>query len=213
MAQFAVAHVDAIPVLDPDDERPVRGVRLHFGITSFGAAAWTGASAGDRIINEHTEETDEELYVVTSGHAVFELDGERHDAPAGTLVYAAPAVKRTAFAEEPNTTVLAIGAAPGQAFDPIGWEVWYPLRTKYAGGDYEPVIEGLRELMATYPDYAILPYNLACVESLTGRKTDALEHLRAAFALSPDRFRDLAKQDTDLDAIRDEPGFAEIVGG
>ena len=44
---------------------PWRPVRHHFGITSFGINAWTGREAGDRIINEHDEEgEDEELYFV-----------------------------------------------------------------------------------------------------------------------------------------------------
>ena len=51
--------------------------------------AWTGREAGDRIINEHDEEgEDEELYLVHSGRARFELDGEPVDAPAGTFVFA-----------------------------------------------------------------------------------------------------------------------------
>ena len=59
---------------------------------------------GDRLINEHdkSQEHDlqEELYLVQRGRATFELDGKRVDAPAGTLVFARPAVKQgTAFAE------------------------------------------------------------------------------------------------------------------
>jgi hypothetical protein len=72
-----------------DGREPWRPVRHHFGITSFGINAWTGREAGDRIINEHDEEgEDEELYFVQSGRARFELDGERVDAPAGTFVFA-----------------------------------------------------------------------------------------------------------------------------
>jgi tetratricopeptide (TPR) repeat protein len=212
MAHASLSHIDDIPALDADDERPVRGVRQHFGITSFGAASYTGVGVGDRIISEHTEAEDEELYVVASGRARFELDGEQHDAPAGTLVYAPPAAKRTAFAEEPNTTVLVVGARPGKAFTPIGWEIWYPLRNLYTAGEYDTVAARLRELIDANPGYGILHFNLACVESLRGQKAAALEHLRTAFELNGDQFRGLAKVDTDLDAIRDEPGFADIVG-
>ena len=75
---------------------------------SFGVNTWTGKSAGDRIINEHDEADEhEELYLVQQGRATFELDGERVDAPAGTMVFARPGVKRTAFAEEPGTTIVA----------------------------------------------------------------------------------------------------------
>jgi hypothetical protein len=54
-------------------------------------------------------------------------------------------------------------------------------------------------------------YNLACCESLDGRTTDAIEHLRLAIERS-ERDRDLAKKDSDFDPIRDEPAFKELVG-
>jgi hypothetical protein len=41
-----------------------------------------------------------------------------------TLVFAPPGVKRMAFAEEPETTVLAFGGTPGKAYEPDGWELW-----------------------------------------------------------------------------------------
>ena len=61
------------------------------------------------------------------------------------------------------------------------------------------------------PQYALVLFNLACCESLTGRTEDALDHLRAALELS-DRFREYAAGDSDLDAIRDEPAFKELMG-
>ena len=113
MSEYAVARLEEIGEIS-DGREPWRPVRHHFGITSFGINAWTGREAGDRIINEHDEEgEDEELYFVQSGLARFELEGERVDAPAGTFVFARPGVKRTAFAEEPGTTILAVGATPG----------------------------------------------------------------------------------------------------
>src|SRR5215208_5108472 len=98
---YATAHLDDIDELD-DGRSPMRPIRHHFGITSFGINAWTGHNPGDRIINEHDEADDanEELYLVTQGRAIFELDGERVQAAAGTFVFVEPRVKRTAFAEE-----------------------------------------------------------------------------------------------------------------
>src|SRR5712691_10662225 len=110
MSGYAVAHLDEIDELD-DGRCPYRPVRHHFGITAFGVNAWTAHTAGDRIINEHDEsepDSDEELYLVQQGRAVFELDGERVVAPAGTFLFAGPGVKRTAFAEEPETTIIAL---------------------------------------------------------------------------------------------------------
>jgi hypothetical protein len=211
MSKYAVAHLDEIEELD--DGR-LRAVRHHFGITAFGVTAWTGHAAGDRIINEHEEDepdANEELYVVLRGHAVFELDDDRVDAPAGTFVFAPPGVKRTAFAEEPETTILALGATPGKAYEPVGWELWSPLNSLYRKGEYAEVADRARELAEANPQYPILFYNLACCESLAGRMADALDHLKRAIDMS-ERAREYAKGDSDFDPIRDEPAFKELIG-
>ena len=211
---YQVAHLDDIEELN-DGRCPYRPVRHHFGITSFGMTAWTGRDAGDRILNEHDEadvaDQSEELYLVQAGRAVFELDGERVDAPVGTFVFAPPGVKRTAFAEEAGTTIVALGATPGKVYEPDGWELWELHLPLYEKGEYAEVADRLRDVVEANPQYALLNYNLACLESLTGRTDDALEHLRRSIEMS-ERFRDYAKGDSDLDAIRNEPAFEELVG-
>jgi tetratricopeptide (TPR) repeat protein len=218
MSGYAVAHVNDIPEVN-DGRIPMRPVRHHLGIASFGINAWTGRNAGDRIINEHDEadrvpedpESPEELYLVLQGRAVFELDGERQDAPTGTFVFVRPGVKRTAFAEEPDTTIVSVGATPGRAYEPVGWELWSPIRPLYEAGKHAEVVECLREVVAANPQYGLLFYNLACCESLTGQTADALVHLRRSLELS-EQLREFARTDSDLDPIRDEPAFKEMVG-
>jgi tetratricopeptide (TPR) repeat protein len=210
MTGYAVAQLDEIDVLD-DGRQPYRPVRHHFGITGFGTTAWTAREAGDRILNEHEEdEGNEELYVVLRGRAVFELDGERQDAPAGTLVFVRPEVKRTAFAEEAGTTILAVGGVQGKPFEAVGWELWAPLRPLYEAGEYAEAADRGLELAEANPQYALLWYNLACCESLAGRKTEALEHLRRAID-QWEQFRAYAKDDSDFDAVREEPAFKELI--
>jgi mannose-6-phosphate isomerase-like protein (cupin superfamily) len=212
MSGYAVAHLDEIEEMD-DGREPWRPVRHHFGITSFGVNTWTGRDAGDRIINEHDEsDENEELYVVLHGRAVFELDGEQVDAPAGTLVFAHPGVKRTAFAEEPEMTIIALGGTPGLAYEPDGWELWAPLRPLYEKGEYAEAADRARVLVEAHPQYPELFYNLACCESLAGRTTDAIDHLRRAIDMS-ERSRAFAKDDSDLDPIRDDPAFKELISG
>jgi hypothetical protein len=46
--------------------------------------AWTAPTAGAVVIAEHDEDdpsADQELFLVLRGHAVFEVDGDRVDAP------------------------------------------------------------------------------------------------------------------------------------
>jgi len=210
MSEYAVARIEEIDELS-DGRCPFRPVRKHFGIMSFGVNTWTGKSPGDRIINEHDEaDEDEELYLVQQGRATFELEGERVDAPAGTMVFARPGVRRTAFAEEPGTTIVAIGGRPGEAYEPSGFEVWLPINALYEAGKYAEAADRGRELIEQNPGYAGLFYNVACCESLAGRTADAIEHLARAIELS-ERFRGFAAGDSDFDPIREQPAFKELV--
>jgi quercetin dioxygenase-like cupin family protein len=210
MADYAVSRLEEIEVLD-DGRLPWRPVRHHFGITAFGATAWT-AGAGERLINEHDEADggQEELYLVLSGRAVFELDGERRDAPSGTFVFAKPGVTRTAVAEEAGTTVVVIGATPGKPYEDIGWELWAHVRPLYDGGDYGAAADAALEVAEANPSYPGIWYNLACCESLAGRADEAIEHLRRAVGMS-EELTELARGDSDFDPIRGRPEFSELV--
>ena len=211
MSGYTVAHLDEIDEIT-DGRCPWRPIRHHLGIMSFGVNAWTAREAGDRIINEHDEADDnEELYIVQRGRATFDFDGERLDAPTGTLVFARPGIKRTAFAEEPGTTIIALGGTPGEAYQPDGWEIWAPLNPLYEAGEYAEAADRGRELVEAHPEYAGVLYNLACCESLAGRPADAIKHLRLAIDRA-ERSRAHAKGDSDFDPIRDEPEFKELVG-
>lgn len=105
-------------------------VRRHFDVQSFGVNGATG-NAGDVVISEHDERDDteygteghEELFAVLHGHAIFTVDGNDVDAPAGTLVFVRdPALKRSARATADGTEILAVGARPGAAFAVSRWE-------------------------------------------------------------------------------------------
>ena len=210
MSHYKVAHVDEIEGIDYREDSFMRPVREHFGITAFGTNAWRGENVGDRLVPSHEEDPgNEELYVVLRGRARFEIDGETVDAPAGTLVFCAPEANRTSFAEEPGTAVLAVGSTVGQPYHGGGWEVWAPFHPQYEAGDYDAVVDRARETVEA-SGYASPLYNLACCEALAGRNEDAIGHLRIAFERRPS-LRDFAKEDTDLDPIREEPDFRELV--
>ena len=229
MSVYSVANLDDIDEAG-EGRCPWRPVRHHFGITSFGVTTWTGRESGDRIIDEDDEmerepghlrperledDATEDLYLVHRGQARFELDGEPVDAPAGTFVFVPPGVRRTAFAEEPGTTIVLVGGVPGKAYEPVGWEVWRPLHPLYESGQYAEVIaRGRDEIVAAqYPEPL---YNLACCESLTGHASDAIEHLGMALNRTEqyrERLRWLAANDSDFDPVRDEPAFKELIGG
>jgi hypothetical protein len=216
MSSYQAAHFSEIPVMD-DGRCPLRPVRHHFGITTFGITTWTAAAAGDRLINEHDEtEVDiEELYLVLQGRARFELDGEPLEAPPGTFVYVAPAVKRTAFALEAGTTVVAMGGgASGQPYVVQGWEIWGPMMRLFEAGEHARAADWATERLESGELEATgsVLYNLACAESLAGRPEEALGHLGRAIE-ADEQLRTLASKDSDFDPIRDRPEFGALLGG
>ena len=207
---YRVATVDDLQDIAYRQDTHMRPVRHQLGITAFGTNAWTAAEEGDRLMPEHAEdEGNEEVYVVLRGRARFEIDGDTVDAPVGTLVFVRPEGTRTAFAEEAGTTVLAVGSKVGEPYEVGGWEVWAEFHPAYEAGDYDTVIERARETVEA-SGYASPLYNLACCEALAGRTDDSIGHLRVAFERRPS-LRDLAKEDTDLDPLRDVPAFRELV--
>jgi mannose-6-phosphate isomerase-like protein (cupin superfamily) len=211
MATWTTAQYQDIDEIT-DGRVPWRPVRFHFGIESFGLNVFTGKEAGDRLLNEHDETDDgnEEVYFVHSGRARFELDGKTVDAAPGTFVYAKPEATRTAFAEEPNTVLVAMGGVPGKAYETHGWEIWAPLQPLYQAGEYEQVADRLGSDLTLDSPWPMLHYNAACIYSLTERKQQALDHLRRAMELAPDNIPGYAENDDDLANVRDEPVFKEL---
>ena len=178
-----------------------RPIRRTLGISAFGVNAYT-AGPGEDVVEKHTESQlrHEELYVVVAGHARFQLDGEPFDAPAGTLVYVRdPDVQRHAVAEEPGTTVLAIGGNPGK-HEVSAWEYFFPAYSEAGSGKYDQAIAGLHEGLREKPDHPALYYHLACIECRAGRPEEAAEHLARAVELDP-KLAQWAAEDEDLAAI------------
>ena len=129
-----LADIDRLHDVSPDSPDITDGafhlVRRHFDIRAFGVNGIAG-NAGDVMVIEHHERDDaenrtnghEELFAVMSGHAVFTIDGEEIDAPAGTIVFVRdPALLRFARATADGTAILAVGGRPGAPYEVSRWE-------------------------------------------------------------------------------------------
>jgi hypothetical protein len=91
-------------------------------------------------------------------------------------------------------------------------ELWAGVHPLYAAGAYAEAADRGRELLEAHTEYGDVYYNVACCESLAGRTAEALVHLGRAIELA-EGFRELAQRDSDLDPIRGEPAFAELLSG
>jgi hypothetical protein len=190
-----------------------RPVRRRLGATAFGVNAYTADAAGDPLIEEHDETSPgagghEELYVVARGAATFTVADEAVEAREGTLLLIEPGIRRSAVAALDGTTVLVIGGRPGAAMPPSPFEYWYAAIPAHEAGDHERAYEIAAEGLEHHPRHGSLNYALACELALLGRREEALERLRLAFEVE-ERTRDWAKQDSDLDSLRDDPEFPQ----
>jgi len=200
------------------DEIPRAGngwipIRNHFGIQAFGINAWGKRETDGKLIGAHTE-TDtghEELYYVVRGHARFTLGDDEVDAPAGTIVVVRdPDLQRGATPVDDETIILSVGGKPGEGFRVSDWEIGADWNAKalplYTDKRYAEAAAVLREGIAAGVDVPGMHYNLACFASLAGETDDALEHLRIAVDRDAS-LAELAKTDSDLDPIRNDPRF------
>ena len=214
---FEAVHLNELERIPVGDQGLTwRPVRRHLQIEAFGVNAYTADAAGAEVVEHHDETGSgagrhEELYFVVRGHACFSLDEEELDAPAGTFVFVRErSVRRGAVAEEPGTTVLAIGGVPGTPFEVSPWEYYFAAIPAYEAKDYARALEIVAPGLERYPDNPSILYAVACYHSLAGNRGAAIERLRAAVKRDP-RLAAEAREDRDFDPIRDDPEFASAV--
>jgi mannose-6-phosphate isomerase-like protein (cupin superfamily) len=212
---YGVARIDEL------DSYPIQGqqgltwrpVRRRFDIRSFGVNAYTAAEAGQRVVEEHREQDGhEELYVVLTGRATFTVEGEEHDAPAGTLVHCPPGTLRSAFAAEPQTTVLGIGAKPGVVFEPSGWEWVFAGISLLDQGDEAGARAELQAGIEANPDAWQGYFNLACIEARLGNEDAALRELERAAERDQEAVAKFAPDDEDFASLKSNPRLLAITG-
>jgi hypothetical protein len=207
----SVLHIDDLDRIKTGGAGLWRPIRRALGVTAFGVNGHTAEAAGEELIERHDERSfgaggHEELYVVLTGRAAFEVGGEAVDAPAGTLVLVPPGVERAATAAEADTTVLIVGGREGSALPVSPYEYWYAAQPAYEAGDYPRAVEIASEGLADHPQNPSLRYQLACYEALAGNREAALRHLRIAYDNNA-ATREWAAGDDDLASVRDDPAL------
>jgi quercetin dioxygenase-like cupin family protein len=208
LSAYEVARLDELERFPVDDEGLVwRPVRRRLGIEAFGCNAYTAENAGDRVVEEHSEQDGhEELYFVARGRATFTLDGEEHDARAGTFVFCRPGTRRGAVAAEAGTAVVAFGAKPGVPHEISKWEQIFVAFGHLRNGDEAKGREAIAAAVAEHPNEWQGHYNAACFEAQTGNRAPAIASLARAVELDS-KALEYAAKDPDFDWLRDDPEF------
>jgi tetratricopeptide (TPR) repeat protein len=77
--------------------------------------------------------------------------------------------------------------------------------------DADESIRHLQTAVALRPGDSNTLYNAACTYGVLGKKAEALETLKKAFAAGYG-LRNWATKDSDLDCLRDDPEYRKLVG-
>jgi tetratricopeptide (TPR) repeat protein len=191
-------------------------IRRTLDVRAFGVNAYFAPHAGDQLIEKHSETGSgagghAELYVVLSGHATFSVDGEKIDAPAGTIVFVPePASKREATATEDGTSALVVGGPADRKLPASPFEFWFTAQAPYNAGDYAQAIEIVSAGLEEWPEHPTMLYQLACYYALAGDREQAIDHIERACAGST-KPTEWQEGDSDLDSIRDDPRYVAAV--
>jgi mannose-6-phosphate isomerase-like protein (cupin superfamily) len=132
-----VTHVaiEGIDALQGFDRVSLRRAGAALGVTSFGISIEEldpGATEypehdhspegmGGRMFAQRPQQLgQEEVYVALRGSGTLEADGESYPIDPDHIVRIGPSVKRKIIAGPDGLRLLALGATPGEAYDPGG---------------------------------------------------------------------------------------------
>jgi tetratricopeptide (TPR) repeat protein len=189
----------------------------QLGVRGFGVDAYFAPNAGDQLIEPHDETGSgsgghAELYLVLSGRARFVVGTSEIDAPEGTIVYVPdPETRRGAHAVQGDTSAVVVGCPADRELPISPFEFWFVAEQPYNEGDYDRAIEIVTQGLEHWPEHPTMLYQLSCYHALAGRSEEAIGYFERAVAGSPD-LAEGARRDSDLDSIRDDPRFKELVG-
>ena len=96
-----------------------RRARAGLGVTAFGLGIIDLPPNFDRYpLHDQLHDGQEEVYTVLSGRATLKLDDESHELEPGVWARVGPSEKRRIVTGDEPARILAIGATPGQVYEP-----------------------------------------------------------------------------------------------
>ncbi|MEA2310679.1 MAG: hypothetical protein QOE28_647 [Solirubrobacteraceae bacterium] len=105
-----------------DEMEPILGgvfrrARASLGASAFGLQVLELPAGAEFYPNhDHTDDGQEEVYVVIGGSADFDIDGDRVHVEPDTAVRVAPASKRQILPGAEGVRIIAIGAPSGGGY-------------------------------------------------------------------------------------------------
>ncbi len=92
--------------------------RAELGVTAFGMQViQLPPDFADYPEHDHAETEQEEVFVALSGSGWIDIEGERVELDADTLVRVGAKTKRKVYAGPQGLRMLAVGGSPGKAYE------------------------------------------------------------------------------------------------
>jgi uncharacterized cupin superfamily protein len=96
--------------------------RRSLGLASFGMGLVEIPAGGSIPEHDETGRDQEEVFFVLSGSPTIVIDGEEHEAPAGTFARLSPALRRTIVNRNTGVaSVLIVSAPTSSGYRPMDW--------------------------------------------------------------------------------------------
>ena len=119
---YTIKHRDEFEAMEGSGEATWKLARKALGTSAFGFNLVELAPGGQIPEHNEAQSGQVELYVILDGEAVLRLDGEDHQAPAGTFASIEPAASRTILnRSDGKVTALLIGVDPEGSYEPMSW--------------------------------------------------------------------------------------------
>lgn len=116
MGDYAIKRIDEMEAIYAG---AYRRARADLGVKAFGLQVLSFPPNFEQYPeHDHSEDGQEEVYVVLGGGGEIEIEGERFPLDADTMVRVASGTKRKLWPGPEGIRVLAIGGVPGGAYEP-----------------------------------------------------------------------------------------------
>lgn len=119
---YSIKHRDEFESMEGSGDSTWRLARKALGTSAFGFNLVEIGPGGQIPEHDESESGQVELFIVLDGNAVMRLDGEEHEAPAGTFASIEPPATRTILNRSDSpVTALLIGVRPEGGYEPMSW--------------------------------------------------------------------------------------------